>query len=103
MTNPHGDMPESELEEFVLWVNGGAVFLLARSDNDSDWMTYPEYNNPLGEGTIVKAYASPDWQQMRMYPDWQDAVIIGYQERRLTAQEEREVRRYVAEYWYIPF
>lgn len=94
---------ESGLDEFVLWVNGGVVFCMDRSDHESEWQTFAEYGTYDDGGTVVKAYGSPDWQMEHLRDEWFDAVIIGYQERRLTPTEEWHIRYYVSHYWDIPF
>lgn len=93
---------ESGLEEWVLLVNGNFVTTIHRVDFESDWWSNQSaYSNP--ECNMVKAYAPDDWQNMEYSDDWIECVIIGYCERRLTTEEERAVRKYVARYWQIPF
>jgi len=94
---------ESGLEEFVLWVQHDFVSCEIRADWESDWEAPYGLGISRMDGTIVKAYASHDWQFMAFNLAWESAVIIGYCERRLTDIEEAAIRRYVARYWEIPF
>lgn len=94
---------ESGLAEFVLGLRDGVVWLIERADEDGEHITHLWRVSDYEKYDVVKAYGSPDWMQVRSKEIWEEGVIIGYCERRLTPEEEKSIRRFVASYWDLPF
>lgn len=90
---------ESGLEEFVLYVQNGNIFVAARQDSDSEFGRM-EYFQRSPVGCLVKAYAPDGCQGEKVTAV---DVEIGYCERRLTPLEILKIRLYVGTYWHIAF